>query len=133
VIVAAILASLAIPAYRDYVVRSHRVDAKNALLALATAQEKFYLECHRYATGLDAELEADCGAQRLRFPDGSEHGYYRLGITSADEVGWSATATAAGPPQDADARCQLLGLDSSGHRSARDARNVENPLECWSR
>jgi len=40
--VIAILASVAIPSYRSHVLRAHRTEARAALLALATAQEKFH-------------------------------------------------------------------------------------------
>ncbi len=132
-LVIGILTGIAVPSYRSHVLRANRTEGRAALLALATAQEKFYLECHRYADRLDPALEADCEAQRLPFAARSERGYYQLAITSADETGWSATATPAGPPQDADARCQRLRLDGTGHTSALDAVNAESSRECWSR
>lgn len=128
-----ILTGIAVPSYRSHVLRANRAEGRAALLALAVAQEKFYLECHRYAAELAPALDADCEAQRLAFPERSERGYYRLAIASADQVSWSATATPAGPPQDADSRCRQLRLDGSGHRSARDAGDSENSQECWSR
>jgi type IV pilus assembly protein PilE len=133
VLVIGILAGISVPGYRTHVLRANRAEGRAALLALATAQEKFYLECHRYAAELDPALDADCEAQRLSFPERSERGHYRLAITGADEITWSATATPAGPPQDADAPCRQLRMDGGGRRSALDARNAENSLECWSR
>jgi type IV pilus assembly protein PilE len=132
-LVIGILAGIAVPSYRSHVLRANRTEGRAALLALATAQEKFYLECHRYAARLDPAAAADCDAQRLPYPERSVRGYYRLEVTSADEIGWSATATPAGPPQDADARCQRLRLDGTGRTSALDAVNAESSLECWSR
>jgi type IV pilus assembly protein PilE len=128
-----VLIGIAVPSYRSHVLRANRSEGRAALLALATAQEKFHLECHRYAAGIDPGLDADCEAERLRFPTHSERGYYRVAVTSADEVGWSAAATAAGPPQDADARCQRLQLDGTGQRSAVDGGGNDSSLECWSR
>ena len=46
-----ILAAVAIPSYRNNIVRSQRSDAKDAVLALATQQEKHYLQCNAYADG----------------------------------------------------------------------------------
>ena len=48
-----ILAGIAVPAYRAQLLRTNRTEGRAALLALAVAQEKFYLECHRYAMELD--------------------------------------------------------------------------------
>ena len=53
-IIVGILAAVAIPTYRNYVIRSQRSDAKDALLALATQQEKFYLQCNSYANAIAA-------------------------------------------------------------------------------
>jgi len=132
-LVIGILAGIAVPGYRSHVLRANRGDGRSALLALATAQEKFYLECHRYASELDPALGADCEAQRLPFPVRSERGFYELTVTDADGNGWSASATPTGPPQDADARCQRLQMDGGGHRSAVDADAVNSSLECWGR
>ena len=49
VLVAAILAGFAVPSYQNYVLRSGRTDATVALLKLAAAQEKFYLQNGVYA------------------------------------------------------------------------------------
>jgi len=53
-LVIAVLASIAVPTYRQYVLRSHRVEAKSALLNVAAEQEKFYLQRNRFAN--DSEL-----------------------------------------------------------------------------
>jgi type IV pilus assembly protein PilE len=128
-----ILAGIAVPAYRAQLLRTNRTEGRAALLALAVAQEKFYLECHRYAMELDPAQAPDCETQRLRFAPASERGRYQLEVTAADALGWSATATPDGPPQDADAPCQTLGLDSTGHRTAKDVANADSSLGCWSR
>jgi type IV pilus assembly protein PilE len=128
-----ILAGIAVPAYRQQLLRTNRTEGRAALLALALAQEKFYLECHRYATDLDPAQPPDCEAQRLRFPPASERGRYQLEVTAADALGWSATATPDGPPQDADAPCQTLGLDSTGQRTAKDVADADSSLACWGR
>ena len=49
VAIVAVLAAVAIPSYRSYLLRSHRAEAKAALLNLAAAQEKFYLQNNTYA------------------------------------------------------------------------------------
>jgi type IV pilus assembly protein PilE len=128
-----ILAGIAVPSYRAQLLRTNRTEGRAALLALAVAQEKFYLECHRYAMELDPAQAPDCETQRLRFAPASERGRYQLEVTAADALGWSATATPDGPPQDADAPCQTLGLDSTGHRTAKDVANADSSLGCWSR
>jgi type IV pilus assembly protein PilE len=129
----AVLAAIAIPSYRNHVLRAHRTEARAALLALATAQEKFHLRCRRYATALDPGKDSDCVAASLDFPIRSERGYYAIRITSADDRGWIAESWPTGPPQSADRSCQRFGLASSGRKRAWDTARRENDQECWGR
>ncbi len=47
-VVMAIIASIAIPSYRRYLLRAQRTDAKTALLQVQTAEEKFLLQNNTY-------------------------------------------------------------------------------------
>ena len=129
-----ILASLSLPAYRDHVLRANRGEARSALLNLATAEEKFYLQCNEYTSALDAAAATACSPGNLRFPASSERGYYTVAVTAADANGWTATATAVSTlPQYRDARCRTFQLDSTGTKTARNSGNSANDSECWSR
>lgn len=132
-VVIAVLAAIAIPSYRSHVLRANRTEARAALLALATAQEKFHLQCRHYATGLDPEEASDCETASLEFPARSERRLYSLRITSADASGWTAEALPTGPPQSADRPCQGLGFASTGRKSAWDDAGRDNVVECWGR
>jgi type IV pilus assembly protein PilE len=132
-VVVAVLAAIAIPSYRSHLLRANRTEARAALLALATAQEKFHLQCRRYATGLDPGKASDCDTSSLAFPGRSERGLYSLRITSADASNWTAEALPTGPPQSADRPCQGFGLASNGGKSAWDAARRDNVVECWGR
>jgi type IV pilus assembly protein PilE len=129
----AILATVAIPSYRSHVLRAHRTEARAALLALATAQEKFHLVCHRYAAELDPAAEPDCDAARLDLPTRTERGLYSVRISSADASSWTAESLPTGPPQDADRACQAFVLASTGRKQAWDAAGQDNALVCWGR
>jgi type IV pilus assembly protein PilE len=129
-----ILASIALPSYRSHVLRANRAESRYALLALAAAQEKFYLQCNTYAATLDPNAATDCDTGQLRFPTDSERGYYRITITSADTSGWTAKAApAVDSPQLRDVRCQRYGLTSTGVKTARTSLDIPNDSECWSR
>jgi type IV pilus assembly protein PilE len=134
VAVVGILAGIAVPAYRSHVLRANRLEGRSLLLALAAAQEKFYLQCSTYAATLDPNATTDCDTGQLRFPTDSERGYYRITMTSADTSGWTAEAA---PTTDSsqldDVRCQKFGLTSTGARSARTSVDIPNDVECWSR
>jgi type IV pilus assembly protein PilE len=48
VVIVGILAAVALPSYRNYVVRSARIQAQNELLQLAGLQEKIFLNSNAY-------------------------------------------------------------------------------------
>ncbi len=132
--IVALLACVAVPSYRAYLLRAHRSEARAALLALAAAEEGFHTSCNTYAAVLDDSTESSCEASRLRFPGTAGQDAYSLEVTSADAESWAAVATAiGGGPQQADTRCKALGLNSTGNRSARKADGTANHVECWNR
>jgi type IV pilus assembly protein PilE len=120
VVVVGILSAMAVPSYRQYVLRTHRTEAKSALLQLQQAQEKFYLQNNTYAAN---------GALATAPPNGlglsatTENGWYTIAITAADANDFAATATAAGD-QVADTRCATFTLTGSGQRTATNT-------DCW--
>jgi len=116
-VIIGILAAIAVPSYRQYVIRSQRVDATSALLRLATAQEKFYLQNNRYATNAERVTAPPAG---LGIP-GTEHGWYTLAtacVVAGCASGFTATAVpVAGGPQASDA-CQLFQVNDRGVKTA---------------
>lgn len=134
VAIVGVLASVAVPAYRGALLRAGRTEARAALLALATAQEKLYLQCHTYATTLDPSRATSCAPLTLKFPLTSERGAYELAVTDADAGAWSATATSvAGSAQRSDRACRKFGLTSQGVKTAVDEVNRATDRECWDR
>lgn len=133
VVVIAILASIAIPSYREYVLRSHRVEATAALLAIAAKQEKFYLACNSYTTQLTDPVDAsDCADRGLGVPDAdagkaglqTENGWYTVTVESDDPtLDFTLTATAIGS-QARDTDCATFSVDHSGVRTATKDK-------CW--
>jgi len=123
-LVAAILTAIAVPSYRAYVVRSQRVDAKEALLALGTAQEKFFLQCNRYAGALGAVNScADPGT--VAFPETSKKGWYQLTVEEASVTDFRIRAEpVAGGAQASDSTCTFFEVTGAGVKSASDTK-------CW--
>jgi len=125
-----ILAAIAIPSYRAYVLRSQRSDAKDALLALATQQEKFYLQCNRYATGFAAA--PNCAAFNLQGTNSSKNGWYTLTIPVGNATSYTVLATAAaGGAQFQDAACRTFSVTDRGIRTAANSGAADNTAECW--
>jgi type IV pilus assembly protein PilE len=129
-IIVGILAAVAIPSYRAYVLRSQRADAKDALLALATAQEKFYLQCNTYAT--DIANAPSCADGELQGTDASKNGWYDLAIDAADATSYTVSAVAAaGENQFQDEACRTYRVTDRGIRTAADSGGGDNTAECW--
>jgi Tfp pilus assembly protein PilE len=119
---------------------AHRTEARAALLALAAAQEKYYLQFNCYAAALDPTITAStaptnpttCAGGKLAFSATSERGYYDIAVTAVSLTDWTATATAvAGKAQAADTKCSVYQLTGTGIKSASTAASVANNDDCW--
>jgi type IV pilus assembly protein PilE len=127
IIVVAILAAVAIPSYRNYVLRAHRVEAKTALLNLAAAQEKFYLVNNTYAANGVLSTAPPAG---LGLPATSENGWYTIAIAAgANAATFSATATATGT-QTEDEDCATFTINAQGVKSATRSGGGASTV-CW--
>jgi type IV pilus assembly protein PilE len=129
-LIVGILAAVAIPSYRSYVIRSQRSDAKDAVLALATQQEKHYLQCNTYATAIAAAT--NCGAGQLQGAATSKSGWYALSIVGGNATAYTVRATAInGENQWQDTDCRDFTVTEAGVRTARDSGTADNTAECW--
>lgn len=130
-IIVGILTAIAVPSYRNYVLRSQRSDAKDAVLALATQQEKHYLQCNTYATTIAGAT--NCGAGQLQGTAASKNGWYTFTQPMpANATTFSITITAvAGQNQFQDEACRSFTVTQAGVRSALDSGGADNTAECW--
>ncbi len=129
-VVVAILASIAIPTYRNYLLRAHRSDAKAALLQVQTAEEKFLLQQNTYTANVTAAAPNGLGLLAK-----SESSYYDIGValTNVGGVpGYTITAApAAGGGQADDTKCASFTLNEQGTRTAVDSGSTDNTAACW--
>jgi type IV pilus assembly protein PilE len=126
VVIVAILGVIAVPSYREYMKRTHRTEAKSALLQIQTNQERWYLQNNSYTDNL-ANLGFDT--------DFTENDVYALSITT--DAGLTqdylaiATPTAGGGSNGVkmtdDVECTLFSIDSRGVRDA----NPDTNGRCW--
>ena len=114
-LIVGILGTVAVPAYRQYVIRAHRTEAKTALLRLAANQERHYLQHNTYTDDLAA----------LGFGAGiSENGVYTLTVPIADAITYQAVAapTPGGGlnavDMSLDVACAQFIIDAAGQRRA---------------
>jgi type IV pilus assembly protein PilE len=127
-IVIAVLVALSVPMWRTHQLRVHRADGRAALIAAQTAQDKFFGNNARYASGAEITAPAPAG---LGLKPLSEHGFYRIVIkASPDGLAYTATANAA-RGQDEDSRCVELSLDQNGRRRAVDSNGTDRSADCW--
>ena len=121
VLVIGVLGMIAVPSYRQYVMRAQRTEAKTALMRLQTNQERFYLANRIYSGDPD----------QLGFAgDLSERGTYTLSITGANATGYLATATPrAGGAFDMrdDEQCATFSINAQGVRTATGT----DTARCW--
>lgn len=132
VVVVSILAAIAVPSYRNYVLRAQRSDATAALLRVSAAQEKFYLRNNTYTTDVTAAGLNLAPAAPLT----SEHGWYTIGVAAgpSGDLTRDFTATAAvvaGGAQATDSRCASFSINERGVRAALTSGNQDSTEECW--
>jgi len=123
VVVIAILGMIALPSYRQYSMRAQRTEAKTALLMLATAQERFYLQNNTYSANFAA----------MNLTGMSENNVYTLNVGLANAQTYQATAVPTpggginGKNMDSDAECTQFGINAQGLKTALpDPNNA-----CW--
>ena len=94
VAVIGILAAVALPSYRKYIIRAARVGAQTELLELASLQEKIFLNSNSYAfsvtTGYNGTSAGGLGRSSTQTKDG------RYTLTLVDSAGTVLTAAAQG-------------------------------------
>jgi len=117
-----ILASIAIPAYRRYVIRANRSSAKTLLLQTAQALERCYTNSSPYAYN-----SATCNAS-VTLPSVTPDGTYRIsGVVTANA--YTLTARPLGA-QTQDTLCNRFILDQAGTQNITGTSTVQ---ECWRR
>lgn len=125
--VVAITTTLAMASYRDHLLRAHRVEAVQALLAAAAEQEKFHLAHGRYADRLDAAAGSE--PPGLPVASGTLRGRYRLVVEAADVAAFRIVAQVAHDRDDT--LCRRMFIDESGRRGASDASGGDSTARCW--
>ncbi|MDY6983522.1 MAG: type IV pilin protein [Pseudomonadota bacterium] len=125
-----ILTTLAWPSYRDSLTRARRTEARDTLLALQLAQEKFRGNCafHAQALGAESVCGSDAASSTLKMPLTVLPEHYELSIRSgsASASAYTLVATPIGI-QAADRGCAPLTLSVD----AANPQGVRTPAACW--
>lgn len=134
IVITAILASIAVPAYNSSVRKSRRTEAKTALMDLAAREERYFATQNLYSAN-PAALAYGSGA--LPISVGTYYSITSIAVNSAP-----ATATApptyqlqiqpsAGSPQLQDASCQTFQVDQTGKQTSLDSSSSDSSTTCW--
>jgi len=125
VAVIGILAAVAYPAYQDYVIRSKRGDAMNALAAVRIAQEKYRANNAAFTNSLS----------ELGLSSSSPDGYWTIELVSTATYPTNGSKFYAfAYPGHTDTSCEAFMVDregpvSSGTYSGKTFAN----MDCWER
>jgi type IV pilus assembly protein PilE len=119
VAIAGLLAAIAIPSYRNYVIRVKRTDAKTELMNVAQRLERCYTRANTYTGCITLPVNAPTGAT------GSRVTYVISG--SPDGQAFDLTATPQNGQAD-DTKCGNFTLNQVGARGASGSMSAE---KCW--
>jgi type IV pilus assembly protein PilE len=128
-IVLGVLSTLAVGSYRNYLIRTNRVDGRQLLLRIQVAEQKFFLQNNTYTT----DLVSATSAGGLGLSNTSPAGFYTMAVvpgnvlTPAGTIATTFTATAvATGTQTADtAACLTMSIDDQGAKTPGDISG------CW--
>jgi type IV pilus assembly protein PilE len=141
IVIAAILAAIAIPAYEHEMQESRRTEARTALLDLAAREQRYFSVQNTFTTSFGDLGYAAAGAKPASVTVGS--GYYQVTVSvpaaapdpnaaniAAPSFSFTATPV-AGTPQANDSDCASFTVDSAGYQSAQNSANADNTATCW--
>ena len=125
VAIVGILASIAYPSYRSYVLRSHRADAIRSLTQAAQILQRCYSQSYTFVgcAGIPATAPATTA---------SPNGDYALSstIVAGPPQTFLLKAVPAGT-QTADTTCAQFTLDQAGQQLASDSGAGDQSTTCW--
>jgi len=119
-----VLAAIALPAYQDYVTKARRADAKEALLSVQLAEEKWRANNSSYTA-----LMTDLGYPGDTAQDSTD-GHYKITVTNASASTYTITAVPQGTQATNDTECASFRIDQSNSQTVTGTGSGAN---CWNR
>lgn len=128
VVVVAILGSIAIPSYREYVRRSDRADAKAALMQNAQFLERTRTMSNRYDLDGAGNPVVDASLPVIQSPTNAD-ARYTITINPMATTYTLSAVPVPGGPMDGDG-CGTFTLDQAGMKTVTGGFGVQR---CWNR
>jgi type IV pilus assembly protein PilE len=122
----AILASIALPSYREYVQRSSRTEARTQLLKAAQYMQRFYSATDRYDQDRNGDSILGKFPVDLRVSPPSGTALYNLTVTASQPTAYTLTATPVAGGGMATDKCGNLMLNHTGLKSVSTSAT-----DCW--
>jgi|SRR3954454_6959988 type IV pilus assembly protein PilE len=123
VAVVAILGTMAISAYSNYVMKTNRTDATRVMIADAQALQRCYSQNFTYTPSGGCPTPAGTTT--------SPRGLYSVTIATPTATTYTITATPASAPQTKDSSCVSFKLTSDGTQSSANAGGTDSTATCW--
>ncbi len=117
-VVIGILGTIALNSYRNYVMRANRTEARLTLLAIQTAEEKWFVQNSQYAQDIATLVAAPPGGLGIQLTAAgvTPGGNYTISFTAASATAYTVQAAAMGS-QVYDTACPTLTIDQNGTRT----------------
>ena len=125
VVVIALLAAVALPAYQSSVRKGRRADARAALVTTAQMMERYSTE-HSASGYSTATISTVAGPTVVAKP-ATDNGYYQLSLTNLAATTFTLRATPQGAQASDD--CATYTLDQNGVRGVSGTSRTA--AECW--
>lgn len=129
--VVAILGAIALPGYRQTMIRTHRTDATTALMSAASGMERCFTRFSSYDDeGCEILDTYDSGGDGIT----TEGGHYEIRLA---EPPTATGFTLVAIPQDGqaqDTKCGTLSIDQAGRKFASGTEGGDTAVaQCWRR
>jgi type IV pilus assembly protein PilE len=123
VVIVAILGSMAVAAYSNYVMKTNRTDATRAMLQDAQSLQRCYSQNYTYTPTGGCPTPAGTTA--------SARGLYSITVAMPSATAYTITATPVKAPQTKDAACNSFRLTSDGTQSSKNSGGTDSTATCW--
>lgn len=124
VAIIAILASIALPSYQNYILQSRRAAGKAELLEVQQRLERAYTDLNDYGNAVARIQQNASGVLGT-----SEGGYYQVTSSSATATTYALSSTPQGGQSND--KCKTLTVNQAGTTNVSGVSSTVTRADCW--